>query len=124
MANELRLKWTSYREGRKTVHEAAIWAAGIRLLGLLVHEWPTSSNWWVTGKDGNAPTGLEAMAAAESYALSVLREGVEALGGRVLDSRTLKRVIAALNLVALDDVRLDETREAARKLAKELGDGK
>lgn len=74
-------------------------------------------------QSGEADSLLAAQLAAEDAALTWLREGVEALGGRVLDARTLKRVIAALNLVALDDVRLDETREAARKLARELGGG-
>jgi hypothetical protein len=79
-AAKLRLEWTSHREGECTVYQAEVRGQLRRLFGLLVHEWPGQSNWLANGAHGQARTAVEAMRAAEDYALEALTEAVAAFG--------------------------------------------
>lgn len=78
-AADLRLEWTSYSGAGHTIYEAEIRGRFRRLVGLLVHEWPGQSHWLANGHHDQAPTAIEAMRAAEEYALDALNEGVAAL---------------------------------------------
>ena len=77
----LKLEWTAQRVSEHhVVHTAEVRGRFRNLLDLRVEEWPGQSNWLVNGAHDHAPTAIEAMRAAEEYALEALSEGVAAFG--------------------------------------------
>lgn len=103
--------------------------------GLELAVWPESLAWSVDGLDGRRVAGgkatslLAAQLAAEDASLQWLREGVEALGGRVLTSEQVALCVESLYERASKNIARDMVGEGVPglsgkllALAKELGD--